>query len=355
MKTIKDLKYNTGLIIKDLIIKLKIKRDNKRPTIYLFACPYHSNLGDHAITQNVIEWLVENFPGYRIFPLTMLESRASTLNYIRKSIKKEDLISFVGGYHLTDLYAEQNIHCLVAKLFPDFPIFIFPQTVNYREIKEAEKTSEIFNNHGMITVMCRDSDSYEVAMKLFHKCQVLLIPDIVTYKIGKYFYGNNRRNILFCLRKNKQQESEYSFFKPNDVNYLLDKCKNFADVEVSDTVLDTSNKTVTRNREKILKQTIDEYSKFKIIITNKYHGMIFSLIAGTPVIVLASSDYKFSSGKLWFVETYKDYFYYCSTNEEVIDAVKKILNEKFSYKLQNHFMENYWSKLKSNLRFKKLD
>ena len=57
---------------------------------------------------------------------------------------------------------------------------------------------------------------------------------------------------------------------------------------------------IVRNTEEIVTEKIKEFSSYDLIITDLYHGMIFSVIANTPVVVLPSSDHKISSGVQFF-------------------------------------------------------
>ena len=38
------------------------------------------------------------------------------------------------------------------------------------------------------------------------------------------------------------------------------------------------------NREQLLKQKIEEFQSAELVITDRLHGMIFSVITGTPCI-----------------------------------------------------------------------
>lgn len=50
-------------------------------------------------------------------------------------------------------------------------------------------------------------------------------------------------------------------------------------------------------------------SHYKVVITDRYHGTIFSLIANTPVIIIKSTDHKVTTGADWFKGIYDDYVY----------------------------------------------
>ena len=98
---------------------------------------------------------------------------------------------------------------------------------------------------------------------------------------------------------------------------------------------------------KILEDLWSEYAKYKVVITDRYHGTIFSLIAATPVLVIPSSDHKLSSGVDWFPESYKEYVKYLSDISSIPDEVARIYQTDYQYRLPSYFKENYYDKLKS--------
>ena len=245
---------------------------------------------------------------------------------------------------MTDLYHEQDVYCRVAQLFQDFPIIIFPQTVNYVHTTNLIKTANIFNKHGRILLMCRDEFSYKIAEQYFINCRLLLYPDIVTSLIGTKTFTNNREGILFCMRNDKE-----AFYTHHDIQKLQDKFVNI-NIQQTDTTLPIKVKTIYKNREKILYDIFEEYSKYKLIITDRYHGTIFSLIAGTPVIVLSSSDHKLSSGIKWFPKEFDQYIQFAQNLDDAYNLAKKTLDNKFEHILPAYFKTNYYDKLNSIIK-----
>ena len=99
----------------------------------------------------------------------------------------------------------------------------------------------------------------------------------------------------------------------------------------------------------ILNEQLVYYSKFQLIITDRYHGTIFSLIAGTPVIVLKTTDHKLSSGVKWFPQDFKDYIEFVENIDSVYDTAQEILSKKLTHQLPPYFKQNYYDKLKKIL------
>ena len=68
-----------------------------------------------------------------------------------------------------------------------------------------------------------------------------------------------------------------------------------------------------------------------VTITDRYHGTIFSLCAGTPVIILKTTDHKVTTGADWFKGVYDDYVYVAKDLDDAYSLCQKVLAKKLSY------------------------
>ena len=103
---------------------------------------------------------------------------------------------------------------------------------------------------------------------------------------------------------------------------------------------------------KILSEIFEEYSKYEVVITDRYHGTIFSLIAATPVVVIGSTDHKLSSGVKWFPRNiFGDYITFANDLDEAYSKAIQMLqnSKKISHELPPYFKENYYDILKKRL------
>lgn len=317
------------------------KRGKK--TVFLFGCPNHSNLGDQTQTLCIINWIAQNYQGYKVITFRLPEVTNRLLNLVSRTIRKDDKIICHSGYHMTDLYHEQDVYCKLAQLFPERPIWIFPQTVFYKDEANLKKTADIMNSHGRVTLMARDEISYATAQKYFGGCRLLLYPDIVTSLIGTKSFSNKREGVLFCVRNDIE-----AFYQKEDIQELKNRFKG-VHIEGTDTTLKMPYREIIKNRERVLNQVLDYYSRFNVIITDRYHGTIFSLIAGTPVVVLKTSDHKLSSGVKWFPEEFKDYVTFAKSLDEAYEKAVSMMKKDLTHQLPPFFKENYYDKLKTVL------
>lgn len=339
--TIKSL-FKQYLVKFKLLLRISIFR--KRKMVFLFNSPFHPNMGDHAQTYCIQQWYKENYPEYEILILQSKVTTKSILRIIRKFIRKDDKLVCHSGYHLTDLYHEQLVYFNVIKMFKDYPIVILPQTINYTSADALNEATEVLNSHPHLTIMCRDERSFEIANNNFKNARILLYPDIVTSLIGTRNYRNDRDGVLFCMRNDIE-----AFYKPEEIKNLKKRFVGYKTGLTDTDRFDFSMKYLYKHRDEVLNMVIQGFSCYKVVITDRYHGTIFSLITGTPVVVIGTSDHKLESGVKWFPkEIFKDYVFFANNLNEAYSLTMNVLDnyDRINHQLPAYFKEKYFDSLK---------
>lgn len=331
-----------------LMARIAILR--KQKMVFLFCSPFHPNMGDHAQTYCIQKWYKENYPDYGMLILQSTVCSKKILNLIRKFIRPNDKLVCHSGYHLTNIYNEQRVYFWVIQHFRDFPIIIFPQTINYTIKDSLTEACDVLNSHPHLTLMCRDERSYRIALENFSQAKLLLYPDIVTSLIGTRTYFAQRKGVLFCMRNDVE-----AYYKPKEIANL--RCRLVSEyTSMTDTDrFDFSMSYIYKHREKVLNKVIEEFSHYKVVVTDRYHGTIFSQITGTPVVVLGSTDHKLSSGVKWFPkEIFDKYVFFANDLETAYELVISILEnyEKYDHKIPAYFKEKYYDQLKEMIEKK---
>ncbi len=180
------------------------------------------------------------------------------------------------------------------------------------------------------------SYNYVLDNKITKKENVHFIPDFVTYfQTPKFNY--DKKDVLLCLRNDKEKIKNSTF---KDIeNYI--KNKNIK-IDYTDTVIGKHLNKDTR--EKYVVDKIDQFAKYKLVITDRLHGMIFSTLANTPCI-----SFDNASGKVYGVyDSYlKDVdFVKCIGENETLDFNK--IDEFLKYencKFDNKYISEYYDKL----------
>ena len=322
----------------------------KKRNIYLFGVPFHTNLGDQAQTFCIINWVKQNISECNVLPFcSVFDLNGLLLRILSLFIKKNDIILCHSGYHMGELYPQYLLYISIVRRFSKNKIIVFPQTINFKNCEEAKRVAAIFDRHDDCYLLCRDSYSYDIAKKLFQKTQILLYPDIVTSLIGKFNYDvSNRNGVLFCIRNDKE-----AYYRKSEINSLRSK---FLDIrtDIIDTYISTPVGELINNREDILNKEFARFSQYKLVITDRYHGVIFSLISNTPVVILTTIDHKLSSGVKWFpMEIFAEYVYYANDLNEAYEDAVRILKTVPARGLPPYFYEKYYSLLSEKLNIKK--
>lgn len=343
-KKVSTYKIRLACKYDELKILQNLNKERKHNRIYLFGSPNQVNLGDQAQTYCIVKWLNRNFPNHEVFVFTYYTITNKVLSTIRKTITENDKIFIHSGYHITDLYNMVDKYCDIIKMFPDYKIVIMPQTINFIKDRAKESyVSDVFNAHGNITLLCRDAISHEKAKSIFAGCKLLLYPDIVTSLIGTMHFSNHREGILFCMRNDKE-----ALYDKKSIKMLTERLRPI-ETSMTDTDSPLFYRTIQLHREEILNDKWNQFARYKVVITDRYHGTIFALIAGTPVIVLSSTDHKLSSGVTWFPKEFGKMVSFANDLDEAYKKAVNLYNTDVLPVLPAYFENNYYSKLKNQI------
>ena len=314
---------------------------NTIKTIYLFSSPTHSNLGDQAQLFCWHLFFSEQYPSYRIIEIPCLIGDKQILKIIKANLKSDDLLFVHSGYLLYDPHPELPFICDVVELFKTKRITILPQTINIRDKRNIDRLCG-FNSHPDLHIICRDKVSLHYASELFPECKLSLMPDIVTSLIGNSVYSkcNTKRDgILFCLRNDGEK------FYSNRELVTLKSSFGRIKADVFDTTINKSKRSWLNKREDYIKKVIDKFSQYRVIVTDRYHGTIFALIANTPVIVISSADHKLKSGVDWFPNSiFGNSIQFANNLDEVKDMVNDILSSVKIIQNPSYLKTNFYSK-----------
>lgn len=339
--------YAIGAIKKLLEVDITQKR------IWYFCVPTHSNLGDQAQACCIEKYFRKFFSDHIVFKLSnnafdFYEEKI--LMILKEKIKETDLIFFQSGYTFTGIHPYENMHRKIVENFPYNKIVFLPQTVKFKNQKILENVQNFYGKYDNIYFFARDKISYDIYKSIFPEHRnVYCFPDIVTTEIGNYDFNNNERNgILLCVRNDV--EKLYSF---QEISLFKEKLQKIAKVSLSDTNSETKENSLKEYWKKI-EETIDDYAQYQVIITDRYHGTIFALIANTPVIILKTTDHKVVTGADWFEGVYEDYVYVVNDLEEASQVAQQIVTGFEYRKLPSYFKEKYYDRLKDIIEYGEL-
>ena len=318
----------------DLEKKYDVLRDEKLTNLFftkkiiLIGTSEHSNIGDAAITFGEYEFIRKHFSDYKSIEISTYEFN-DTLYYLENIINEDDLIFLQGGGNLGNKYMnEENVRRTVIESFPNNKIVILPQTIYFTDDTELEKSKAIYNVHSNLTIFTRGNISLKFAKKHFlnAKCYESLDSALNL----NFNFGYNRSGILCCIR----DLNDESGLDKKTYNQIFDIVRKFdQNYDFTNNLWNTDIRKDQRNY--VVYEQLKNFARHKLIITDRLHGLIFSLITNTPCIVISSYNYKLKE----FTDMLKDNKSIAFIDKDVSKIeylIKKMMNEQ---NIHNDFSE----------------
>lgn len=328
-------------------VRRQLKKTEKR-IIYCGMCE-DSNMGDMAQIYCAEKWMHIFYPGYNIIrchAATFMLEQLELLEVLRTHVNPDDIFIFQCGYNTHDLGGYQDqVRQKILLSFPNNEVIVLPQTVYFKSEDRKKLCSQVYNAHRHMFFMARDPVSLEIAREMFPNVYITMYPDIVATLIGKYNFSGKREDICLCMRNDIEQY--YSLDQRQQIKADLEK---YGNVVLMDTVIPISYDRINRNIEKYVLGIIYFFAKQRIVVTDKYHGTIFSLVANTPVIMLRTTDHKLTSIYKRFKEVYPDRIFFANTLGELDDIVQHVLDNPCYNRLPDYFDKIYYQDLYSEIR-----
>lgn len=294
----------------------------KKSRIYLIGYENFGNLGDHQIRISEIEFINKIYPNIPVITIPV-SKYIECKNWLKKRIKKKDLIILTGGGNLGDFYPMvEYVRRDVILEWKSNKIVIFPQTMYFSNtengIKEKEKTVDIYNSHKYLTLALREKISYSYAKKYFN-CNLILCPDIVLSSRNN-INPHAENKILLCLRNDVEQKLSVKDLilikeianKHYDNNVFYDDLEYFYHMTDDESIINLNN-------------FFKNLSTYDIVITDRLHGMIFCAISGIKCIVLGNFNHKIKGVYQWINNLeYIEYIENINHLEEALIYMKSV-------------------------------
>lgn len=300
----------------------KLRSSKKCKRLFLLNIPSHGNLGDHLLSVTEQQFLADNFPEREVVLVPSADLYYS-IRVALMDVREDDVLCVTGGGFMGSMYAEEERFLTIMKRFPHNKIVFFPQTIYYEPTLKGEtliqKAAQVYSSHKHLYVMARDRKTYDLLVNRLmpeSKHHVFLTPDIALYAHAPQ--GNSREGVMWCLRQDAERNVE------NDA--IVQAIKNIFEMRSlpqhhTDTYVNRS--ILLENEQSEVQAKMGEISKAQLVITDRLHGMIYSLITDTPVIALDNLSKKVSQVyNLWlkdipFVKVLND----ASDLENIIESM----------------------------------
>lgn len=276
--------------------------------VALLDFPRHFNVGDSAI------WLGEMrcLAAYGVRPRDIryvCDLNTYDETALRRAIGDEGVILSHGGGNFGDLWeSHQHFRESVVAAFPGNAIVILPQTVHFKDRAVLERTVRVFDTHENVTILVRDQPSLKIVQDNF-RAAAHLCPDLAFWLGALPRPVPADRPVVYLARKD--QESRLAHEDQGSVTAepcdwpLLNADRQW---RVGDSIsrfevdhprlargLPESLVTAARRygyqemgRER-LRAGCELLAHGRVVITDRLHAHILSLLMGIPSVVLDNS------------------------------------------------------------------
>ena len=272
-------------------------RSKKR--IFLIGSEDHKNLKEHHIAISIMEYLEATFPEYSIIEITASEYKAvrKLLPFV---IRKKDLLCMPGGGSMARVSPTTDyIRKDVMKKYQGNRKVIFPQSFIYSDSEEGriqlEKDRAFVKRCKNLTLCTRERSSYEAVKQYFdlREGNVVLIPDILLYSNYRNRFAFDRKGAMLLLSselRSELSEEDTGILERVVRQYVQDIGYNHFQLNSDISIFD---------RRAVVDSFVQKIAKAELVITDQLHGMLFSVITGTPCIALSNKEEELNGVYEW--------------------------------------------------------
>lgn len=350
------------MLIKKIKSLLRIKKNRdklkryfmkNKPLFLVLSTPNHGNIGDQAIAYAQKKFLRAQFPEIDYFELTSKDT-VLNIDFIEKHISKKTIVFIHGGGNQGNLYPEEErirqtiINKLIHNSIISFPQSFFIEQNNCSD-KFLNAMKECYTKHMSLTLTARESFSYDLMQNNFSRVNVIESPDIVLWLSNVLEFDSQMRSkdILTLIRDDKEK-----FIDDRDLENLFKFIKKSfgKDIHKSDTQLGANYIVEVVERENLLESFWRDISDYKLIITDRLHGMIFSYITQTPCIVLKNKNHKIESTYNTWLKNSDKIFFLEGENYDGNTKLIDFLDNSFNNSLAPNISLDMYDQLSKEIR-----
>jgi exopolysaccharide biosynthesis predicted pyruvyltransferase EpsI len=306
LKKLKRFARNCWMQFK-FVLALKLSNTSSPRIFYLMGLNKRfPNLGDQAQAAAIPLWFDKHFA----WPVIQIKNDEvhQCLPILQRHIQANDIVFLhSGGNFGDDWYQTQLDREKIINALQNNPIIQLPQTVFYSDTASGKQaltqTQQVLAQHPQVLMFGRDHQSTALSKQLFPQVPVHARPDMVL-SLHDYLQRHHAetfispvksiRKLLLILRNDKE-----GVYQSSDKQYLMQFLKELGfEVEIWDT--DVDDTFTEQGRMDTLVKYFSYIASFDAVITDRYHGLIFSVLLKRPCVVLKTHNHKLTSAFDWF-------------------------------------------------------
>jgi pyruvyl transferase EpsI len=309
-------------------------------------------------------YLEKHFSDYEIVKFYRADIQENWEKFVNE-VKPEDLIfiqsggdfgSFRGTWHKTRKE--------IISTFPNNKIVQLPVDILYKagDLIPFEEDRSFFPQRNFL-LFCRNPANYRILRENFG-CKVLFLPDFVL-SLKPSLKDKPRKGSLLVLRKDGESKFKIRLFyrgvnkvsrfsKPLGLAVrkvvtafhmfyrILTESRIKTQMEkiaspVTIKEVQISDRNVTEvDREQYVNDVLNYYRGFKFVVTDRFHGMVFSILTGTPCVVLPC---RFPNKMVGYKELVPNTVKFVDNIGQVSSAISEVLSVKCGKKNFSEYFE----------------
>ena len=283
MEVIEETQRIQTVMLKALIGKFKYAM--------LFGFATIENKGDPAISVGELN-SIRKFGIQLLFHCeTGYCHKAGNMDRARNISSKyntDDIVILMqGGGNVLSYRYEDYIRKRVLETFPNHEAVLFPQSIWH--IVDQEKTrkyQQAYSQHKHLTMLYRDRPSYNLGRKLFPDVKCYLMPDM-SFQIGAVERFISPTHDIMWLQRNDTESPKYDV--PSQTYGY--------DVIAEDWVKwkTPKGRSELENSRLIAANGMMFLQRGRVVVTDRLHGHILSVLCGIPHVIIDPVNKKTSS------------------------------------------------------------
>lgn len=304
--------------------------------VALLGFPAHRNVGDHAIWAGQSAYLARRQIRV-VYAADVWQTRFAGL--ARRLDGGTILLS--GGGNLGDLYPqEQRFREAVIEAFHETKIVQLPQTLNFHGGAPLERARTVFGRHPDFTLLVRDQDSLELAREQLG-CDAVLCPDMA-FALGPLEpAGPPAEEIVWLAREDT--EAAPAARPPDSANARdwpgLDPDASwrarYAAGRFAGPLLHAAGASAAKLLDALARERVNAgrrlVSSGRVVVTDRLHGHILSLLVGRPNVILDNRHGKLAAfHRTWTADS--ELAHFAATAEDARDLARELVTGPASHR-----------------------
>lgn len=327
-----------------IVDEIKALIASKSPFVLLAGTPRHSNIGDRAIAYAEIAFIQKHFKDIAIAEVPFGFDLERLPN-----IPDDVPIYLHGGGNFGDIWHnEEEYRKSLVRRFKNNRMLLFPQTVFFQDMSNLKTSAEVYQQHPSLTLIAREKQSFQLMKENFSRNTVLLTPDIVMSLDVNMKDVEKNQTAVFCIRNDREKT-----VPDDDILKIEELVRSRHDIdEIVYSDMHTADEYTGISHEDIVRMKLRELAAARLVVTDRLHGMVLAMIAGTPCVVLGSKTYKTSGVYEWIKQDPRNaHIVFCATMKAARAAIKTIdTSESHQHQYDPRFYDAQWQNIVSAMK-----